>query len=162
MMQMLKIQEAMPMDSFIVAELFAELINEIEERTHSGSNLFPTSNTPEKCRHFIESGIYKVFFAFDEAAQKTIGFLSLCESHSLYADGTFGIIQEFFVRPDFRSKGVGAKLLKSAREYAKGQGWNRLEVTTPPLPQFERTLTFYEKNGFQITGGRKMKKNIQL
>lgn len=158
---MLKIQEALPMDSFIVAELFAELINEIEDRIHSGTNLFTTTNTPEKCRHFIESGIYKVFLAFDEESQKTIGFLSLCESHSLYADGSFGIIQEFFIRPGFRSKGIGGKLLKTAREYAKGKGWKRLEVTTPPLPSFERTLSFYEKNGFQITGGRKMKKNIE-
>jgi hypothetical protein len=30
-------------------------------------------------------------------------------------------------------------------------------VTTPPLPQFDRTLAFYAKQGFAITGGRKLK-----
>lgn len=33
----------------------------------------------------------------------------------------------------------------------------RLEVTTPPLPQCDRTLAFYRREGFGISGGRKMK-----
>ena len=32
-----------------------------------------------------------------------------------------------------------------------------LEVTTPPLPQFDKTLAFYEREAFAITGGRKLK-----
>ena len=98
--------------------------------------------------------------AFDEESKKNIGFLSLCESYSLYADGSFAIIQEFFVQPTYRSRGVGAKLLKAAKQYGEEKGWKCLEVTTPPLPGFERTLSFYEQNGFQITGGRKMKKDL--
>ena len=38
----------------------------------------------------------------------------------------------------------------------------RLEVTTPPLPEFERTLSFYETNNFEISGGRKLKTDILL
>jgi hypothetical protein len=41
--------------------------------------------------------------------------------------------------------------------FGKARGWKRLEVTTPPLPQFEKTLAFYEREGFAITGGRKLK-----
>jgi hypothetical protein len=36
-------------------------------------------------------------------------------------------------------------------------GWKRLEVTTPPLSLFERSLSFYTREGFSITGGRKLK-----
>ena len=157
---MLIIKEALPGDYFIVTNLFEALLREIEDRTHSGPNLFRIKNTGENCREFIESGIYKVFMAFDEESKKNIGFLSLCESYSLYADGSFAIIQEFFVQPAYRSRGVGAKLLKAAKQYGEEKGWKRLEVTTPPLPGFERTLSFYEENGFQITGGRKMKKDL--
>jgi hypothetical protein len=32
-----------------------------------------------------------------------------------------------------------------------------LEVTTPPLPQFDIALAFYERESFEITGGRKLK-----
>jgi hypothetical protein len=48
-------------------------------------------------------------------------------------------------------------LVASAREFGVERGWTRLEVTTPPLPQFDRTLTFYQRDGFAITGGRKLK-----
>lgn len=157
---MIAIKEALPGDYFIVTNLFEKLIREIEDRTHSGSNIFHTTNTGEKCREFIESGLYKVFLAVDEENKKSIGFLSLCESYSLYADGSYAIIQEFFVEPAYRSKGVGRKLLKAAKLYGVEKGWKRLEATTPPLPAFERTFSFYEQNGFQITGGRKMKKDL--
>jgi hypothetical protein len=30
-------------------------------------------------------------------------------------------------------------------------------VTTPPLPVFDRTLRFYQSNGFEVAGGRKLK-----
>ncbi len=37
------------------------------------------------------------------------------------------------------------------------RGGNRLEATTPPLPQFDKTLAFYVREGFFVTGGRKLK-----
>lgn len=48
------------------------------------------------------------------------------------------------------------RLLDAVRDYGRGRGWTRLELCTPPLPQFERALAFYERNGFEVTGGRKM------
>ena len=69
----------------------------------------------------------------------------------------FGIIQEFYVDPAWRSRGVGGAMLERARAYAKGRGWRRLELCTPPLPAFDRTLAFYGRHGFEVTGGRKMK-----
>jgi hypothetical protein len=39
----------------------------------------------------------------------------------------------------------------------QAKGWRRLEVTTPPLPQFDRTLALYQRDGFSISGGRKLK-----
>lgn len=35
---------------------------------------------------------------------------------------------------------------KSQREQAGERGWPMLEVTTPPLPGFDRTLAFYERS----------------
>ncbi len=34
-------------------------------------------------------------------------------------------------------------------------------MTTPPLPPFEKTLAFYEREGFAIAGGRKLKMDMQ-
>jgi hypothetical protein len=47
--------------------------------------------------------------------------------------------------------------MSQAKAFGSSRGWKRLEVTTPPLPQFDKTLSFYERVGFEITGGRKLK-----
>ena len=96
--------------------------------------------------------------AFDE--ERIVGFGALCESHSLYAEGSFGIIQEFYVMPEYRSKGVGRTLINEIVEFSKGKGWKRLELCTPPIPEFNRTVDFYKSNGFEITGGYKMKRPL--
>jgi GNAT superfamily N-acetyltransferase len=81
----------------------------------------------------------------------------LCVSYALYTEGAYGTIPEFYVRPAHRSNGVGTALLSEAKRVGQAKGWRRLEVTTPPLPQFERTLAFYQREGFSISGGRKLK-----
>ena len=49
------------------------------------------------------------------------------------------------------------ELLDAVRAHGREAGWSRLEVTTPPLPAFERTLAFYEREGFAVAGGRKLR-----
>jgi GNAT superfamily N-acetyltransferase len=56
-----------------------------------------------------------------------------------------------------RGRELGSALLAAAREHGRRQGWSRLEVTTPPLPAFSRTLGFYEREGFAVSGGRKLR-----
>jgi GNAT superfamily N-acetyltransferase len=107
----------------------------------------------------IEHEKYFVFVAQDTHAGP-IGFVTLSESHALYAAGTFGIIQEFYVRPEFRSQNVGLRLMEQATHFGKSRCWTRLEVTTPPIPQFQKTLAFYEREGFAITGGRKLRRGL--
>ncbi len=138
-----------------IAKLAVCLTNEIIERT--GIKHFDVdSPLAEKlCDEFLSSGRYSVLAAFD--GNQVIGFGALCESHSLYAEGTFGIIQEFYILPEYRSKSVGKELLRKIVEFAKIKNWVRLELCTPPVPEFERTVAFYEENGFEITGGYKMK-----
>ena len=111
----------------------------------------------QRCEQFIAEGIYIVFVAIDRDGNAPIGFISLTRTHSLYAEGVFGIIPELYVQPMYRSGGVGQRLLDAAKCYGRSNGWQRLEVTTPPLPMFDRTLDFYQNNGFAVAGGRKMK-----
>jgi len=138
-----------------IARLAVCLTNEIIERTGIRHFDVDVPLAEELCKSFMEQGQYQVMAAFD--GDEIIGFGALCESHSLYAEGAFGIIQEFYVRPEWRSKSIGSELLERMVEYAKSKGWKRLELCTPPLPEFDRTVTFYRDNGFEITGGYKMK-----
>ena len=109
-------------------------------------------------REWIEADRYVSYIAFDEVGGAAIGVATLCESRSLYAQGVFGIIQEFYVSPQWRSREVGAHLVEACVAHGHASGWKRLELATPPLPEFARTVSFYKDNGFEPTGGRKMRR----
>ncbi len=141
-----------------VAKLAVCLTNEIIERTGIKHFDVDIPLAEKLCKKFMEQGIYTVVAAFNN--DRIVGFGALCESHSLYAEGTFGIIQEFYVLPEFRSKSIGKELLESLVSYAKSRQWVRLELCTPPIPEFDRTVSFYKENGFEITGGYKMKYTV--
>ena len=72
----------------------------------------------------------------------------------------YGTIPELFVRPKWRSLAIGKALIQQAVSFGESKGWKRLEVTTPPLPEFDKTLNFYKANGFEISGGRKLKIDV--
>jgi GNAT superfamily N-acetyltransferase len=124
-----------------------------------GTNVFGfhREETEARARSWMTDGKYSVLLARDGIRLEPLGFLALYESFALYAEGPFGTIPEFFVRPAHRSRGVGTALLLEAKRVGQAKGWTRLEVTTPPLPQFDRTMAFYEREGFSISGGRKLK-----
>jgi GNAT superfamily N-acetyltransferase len=107
-------------------------------------------------RTFLDREKYFVFVARNLNGD-LVGFIALYESYALYAEGAFGTIPELYVRPEYRSNKVGQRLVAQAKAFGESRGWKRLEVTTPPLPQFGKTLSFYEREGFAITGGRKLK-----
>ncbi|OHU87774.1 MULTISPECIES: GNAT family N-acetyltransferase [Pseudoalteromonas] len=138
-----------------IAMLAVCLTNEITERTGTKHFSVDVPLAIDLCKNYVSNGIYQVMAAFD--ADQIVGFASVCQSYSLYAEGQFGIIQEFYVMPEYRSKGIGQELLQSVVKLAKQQGWKRLELCTPPLPQYKGTVEFYKSNGFEVTGGHKMK-----
>lgn len=138
-----------------IAKLAVCLTNEIIERTGIKHFDVDVPLAIDLCEKYVSNGIYHVMAAFN--GDKIVGFGAICESHSLYAEGRFGIIQEFYVAPEYRSKEIGKFLIQAIVEFAKEQGWKRLELCTPPVPEFDRTVGFYKSNGFDITGGYKMK-----
>ncbi|MCZ8521783.1 MULTISPECIES: GNAT family N-acetyltransferase [Paenibacillus] len=154
------IKQATAADADAVAVLFEALIREIVERSGGTTTAFGEADPVELSRTLLAGGEYRVWLALQEASGEPAGFLSLHGSASLYAGGRFGIIQELYVRPADRSHGLGRRLLEAAAAYAAESGWKRLEVCTPPLPAFERSLAFYEREGFVVTGGRKLKLTV--
>lgn len=156
MMSDVTIQRALPADAPAVAVMVGELLAEIMDAIGMQAFNFDLRETAERLEAFIRGESYFVFVARSNSAN-LLGFVALCESHALYAEGAFGILPEFYVRPEYRCQQIGHRLAAEAKSFALARGWKRLEVTTPPLPQFERTLAFYEREGFSITGGRKLK-----
>ncbi len=142
-------------DATDVATMIAELTQEIVDRTGMQHFNLDRDDLFARCVEYLQQGIYTAFvLALDDEPN---GALTLCESHALYAGGAFGIVQECYVRPDARSRGCGRALLEAAEQHARRSGWTRLELATPPLPEFARALAFYERFGFAVTGGRKLR-----
>ena len=145
-------------DSKKIAILVGELLNEIMLKIDIKAFNFDLEETNIRLKDFIEKEKNYIFVAKNK--NQIIGFITAYEGFALYTEGAFGTIAELFVRPAYRSKGVGKELINKLREFANSKNWTRLEVTTPPLPQFDETLAFYEREGFEISGGRKLKRLI--
>ncbi|QSA98752.1 GNAT family N-acetyltransferase [Methylococcus sp. EFPC2] len=156
MTKKLTIRSASPDDAGEIAAMTGALLDEITQAMGARVFDFNLDESVARLKDFLDREIYFVFLALDGDGEAA-GFVALYESHALYAGGAFGTIAEFYVRPPFRSLGMGRGLLERAKACGRARGWTRLEVTTPPLPQFEPALAFYEREGFSVTGGRKMK-----
>ena len=136
--------------------LVGELLAEIMAATGVRAFEFDLAASTARLADALADEKYFTFIARDGNGNPA-GTINMSESYALYAEGSFGTIQELYVRPAYRSAGVGRGLIAAAREFGRSRDWKRLEVTTPRLPEFDRTLAFYEREGFSIAGGRKLK-----
>ena len=80
-----------------------------------------------------------------------LGILCLSEAQAIYAGGNYGIVNDMYVYPQYRSKYIGKKLIEKAKELAKEKNWKRIEVTAP-TSENKKTIDFYKKNEFVFTG----------
>lgn len=150
------VTQATPVDASAIGQMAWELLDEIMRTISKPAFNANLAQLTSRCQDFLAREIYTVFIAATEQ-NEPVGFIALYESHALYAKGAFGTIPELYVRPAYRSHGAGDQLLHAAKEHGRRKGWKRLEVTTPPLPEFDRTFHFYERQGFDAAGGKKMK-----
>lgn len=155
----LTIRKASVSDALEVAEMVGELLAEIMNAIGVQAFNFDLAETTSRLTEFLNKEKYFVFVAHG-SNRKPAGFITLYESYALYAEGAFSTIPELYVRPEYRTNGLGLHLVAQAKAFGLSRGWTRLEVTTPPLPQFDRTLAFYEREGFSISGGRKLKVSL--
>ena len=152
----MEVQMASPEDAAEIAQQVGALLGEIMDATGQKAFNFKFEDARSRLGEFLRQGKYFALVTRMESGEIS-GFVTMYESFALYAEGAFGTIAELFVRPEYRSRSIGRHLCEAAKELGAKRGWRRLEVTTPPIPEFDRTLGFYERQGFSVTGGRKLK-----
>ncbi|MDU0354391.1 GNAT family N-acetyltransferase [Paraglaciecola aquimarina] len=144
-------------DAVVIAELVCALTQEITSAT--GADLVDQlPQTSELCKRLMGQGEYAAFLAIAE--QEVVAIATFTETYALYAGGKMGVIQECYVRPEHRGEKIGARLLAHVKQYGKHQSWACIELCTPPLPAYSRTLNFYQQNGLVPVGGRKMREML--
>ena len=100
-----------------------------------------------------------VFKALDNG--KIIGVATVSSSSAFFVPaGEFGMINELYVLPEYRSKGVGKLLIEGVKDFAREKGWRRIEVTTPEAHKWKRTVEFYKKENFAEVGFRMKLENF--
>jgi len=154
----LEFTQANSNDAKIIGKFVVDLTNEICERTNANHFGIELETTIKRCKELLSKGHYLAILGWSN--NKPIAVATFNEIYALYAGGKIGAIQEFYVIPEHRSTGIGKLLVNEVRTYGKNNNWSCIELCTPPLPEFERTLSFYQTNGLVPVGGRKMRQNI--
>ena len=145
-------------DAEIIGSLVVDLTTEISEVTKAQHFDIDLNGTIQRCNELISDGHYSAIIGV--YGNKPIAVVTMTETYALYAGGKIGVIQEFYVSPAFRASGVGSTLFEQVQHYGNKHNWSCIELCTPPLPEFERTLNFYQKNGLIPVGGRKMRQAL--
>jgi len=145
-------------DSEAIAALVVALTAEISELTDATHFDIDLQGTIKRCQALMSAGQYAAIIASQN--EMPIAIVTMTETVALYAGGNIGVIQEFYVVPEFRQYGIGSSLIEQVKQYANQHHWTCIELCTPPLPEFERTLNFYQKNGLSPVGGRKMRQTL--
>ena len=142
------IVRAGPGDRDQVLALVETLLRELEDEPDEFEGLDRT----RVLRDLAAAGDrWNAFLARGEGG-RIVGLATVVETFAIYAGGNYGVIDEMFVLPGERSRGTGACLIEAVKDYGRGRGWVRVDVTAPPGDHRRRTVRFYESQGFVFTG----------
>jgi PhnO protein len=78
-----------------------------------------------------------------------VGFITFHTQNLLHHCGLVGEIQEFYIIPGFRNKGVGRQLINKIMNFADQNKLKSIEVTTNR--KRVENITIYENLGFGLT-----------
>lgn len=85
-----------------------------------------------------------------------VGLLSASWGRAIHVPGPYATIQDLWVDPEWRSRGVGAGLVEGMAGLCRERGVARIEVGLPreTFAAIAATRGFYERNGFAHLGPR--------
>ncbi len=107
---------------------------------------------------FTNASKHFAYVARDES-DCIVGMITVAEAFAVYAGGHYGVINEMYVIPECRSQKIGRQLLDEVKKLAMRKKWNRIDVTAPTEERWQRTVKFYETQGF-VYAGPKLKYNL--
>lgn len=125
-----------------MARLFTDFNTEFGESTP----------VPEVAESRVREQIVRAHSTFLLVGEEPDGFAQLRYRPSLYIDGLEAYLQELYVVPAMRGRGLGRALLEAAMEEARRDGAGHIDLGTSEDDVAARRL--YESAGFTNREGR--------
>lgn len=89
------------------------------------------------------------FYVMASLEDEPVGFISLHIQQLLHHNGAVGEVQEFYINPGYRGKGVGKLLMDVVKKQASARAVKSLEVASNK--KRVENVQVYEKLGFRLT-----------
>lgn len=88
-----------------------------------------------------------IIYVMAELDTLPVGMASCHVQLVLHHAAPIAEIQEMYVKPELRSRGIGQRLIEAIKIFARQQGADQLEVTSNQIRT--ETHRFYEREGFR-------------
>jgi GNAT superfamily N-acetyltransferase len=142
------IEVAQTHEIYAVLELIEELLMELEERgvdvpwvSRDKLHADIRNNLDSELGSSAGPGRLLAILAKDQNGI-AVGVLTLAQCFALYAGGAYGVIDELYVRPEYRGQDIERQLLDEAVAIATRRGWLHLDITGPEGDRNERAARF--------------------
>lgn len=117
----------------------------------------PDENIDIAFNEMLRSDVYMEGYIL-ESEGETAGYVNIAKTFSCEGGGLTVWIEEFFVLPQFRSKGIGSELFAFLENrFGKALARMRLEITDSN----QRAKRLYERMGFEELPYRQMVKEFR-
>ena len=131
------IRKAGPADLEAVYEMICALKDEVLDR-ETFSQVYLNNIKHPDCSYSMAT-----------IEDKPVGFISLHIQQLLHHNGAVGEVQELFIKPEHRAKGIGKLLMNAVIAYAQKKQVKSLEVASNK--KRAENVTIYEKLGFTLS-----------
>lgn len=136
-MTVVEVRRATPEDAGVVGRLLWDFNTEFEA---------PTPSAEEFATRFARLlALDEVVVLLSGGAEPT-GFALLTLRSSPYYDGPLAQLEELYVRPDLRDRGIGSALLTRALELCRERSAGEMHINVDEVDTDARR--FYERHGF--------------
>lgn len=106
----------------------------------------PTPSAEEFARRFAELLLRDDVIVLLAEASEPVGFAYLTLRPTPYGDGPLAQLEELYVRPELRDRGIGTRLLTAALAEVREHGAIEMHINVDEVDV--DTRRFYERHGF--------------
>lgn len=120
----------------------------------------PLSSTGPKAIESLLGGSPLGEIYLPEIEGEKIGYFALCFTMSLEFGGIVVILDDLFLKPDFRGRGLGEEILRYVEKLAKDRG--AVQIFLEVENENPRAFAFYKKFGWIKRDRHMMEKNFTV